>query len=191
MTYKPKLLQIITEPDPRLHRKSATVEEVTEKIQHLMEDMLFTMYSSEGIGLAAVQAGVHLRVIVMDIDQLHNSDSTAKSRHNPNGKNFHDGKPIYMINPEIVNKSDETTIYCEGCLSFPSITADVTRHTSVTVECLDYYGKKQTHNFEGILSICAQHEIDHTNGVVFLDHLSRLKREYLVKKLLKYKKTLV
>ncbi len=187
--YQPKLLQLVTEPDPRLHQPSDTVKEVTDGIHHLMDDMLFTMYGSGGVGLAAVQIGVHLRVVVIDIDQVNRT--TNKKRRTHDGELLHNGEPIHMINPEIVSKSEETIVYCEGCLSFPSITADITRYTSVTVKYLDYYGNEQICDFDGLLSICAQHEIDHTNGIVFLDHLSRLKREYLIKKLIKYKKTLV
>lgn len=176
MNYTPKILPLVTEPDPRLHISSKNVDEITLDIQHLMQDMLATMYKSEGIGLAAVQTGVHLRIVVMDVDY-----SEREIKH-------HDNKPIFMVNPIIVKKSEETVTFCEGCLSLPTIRADVIRHESVVVEYLDYDGNQQTKSFSGILAICAQHEIDHTNGIIFIDHLSRLKKEFFMKKLIKLRK---
>ena len=172
MTYTSKVLPLVTEPDPKLHIKSKDVEKVTEEIQQLMQDMLATIEHNNGIGLAAVQVGVMVRVAVMDI---------RKSVPSAPG-------PIFLVNPVITKRSEETTTYCEGCLSLPHIQADVVRPSKVTVECLDYNGNKQIHQFEDLLAICVQHEIDHTNGIIFLDHLSRLKKEYLMKKLLKHKK---
>jgi peptide deformylase len=176
MSYKPKALQLVVEPDPRLHIMSKEVTEVTDEIRNLMEDMLFTMYKSEGIGLAAVQVGIHLKVVVIDIDYCEKSTS------------LHSGKPIFMVNPVIVDKSQETVTFCEGCLSLPTVRADVTRYDWIVVEYLDYNGEKQQSKFTGLLSICAQHEIDHTNGIIFIDHLSRLKKEFFMKKLIKLRK---
>lgn len=176
---KRKTLPLVTEPDPRLHIPSKAVEKVTDEIRKLMHDMLETMYKSEGIGLAAVQVGVHLKVVVMDIDQR---------AHEENMPLVHEGKPIFMINPEIVEKSKEKIMFCEGCLSLPTVRSDVERHEWVVVEYLDYDGNKQRKKFDGLLSICAQHEIDHTNGIIFIDHLSRLKKEFFMKKLIKLRK---
>lgn len=176
MSYKPKVLQLVLEPDPRLHIVSKEVTEVTDEIRNLMDDMLLTMYESEGIGLAAVQVGIHLRVVVIDVDYSERSTT------------LHGGKPIFMVNPVIISKSEETVTFCEGCLSLPTVRADVTRHDWIVVEYLDYDGNKQQGKFTGLLSICAQHEIDHTNGIIFIDHLSRLKKEFFMKKLIKLRK---
>ena len=179
MTYKGKILPLVIEPDPRLHIVSKAVESVTDDIRNLMNDMLVTMYSSKGIGLAAVQVGLHIRVVVIDIDQEHQGDSTPL---------LHDGMPLFMVNPEIIEKSDETIPFREGCLSLPSVSDDVIRYEWIVVEYLDYDGKIQRKKFDGLLSICAQHEIDHTNGIVFIDHLSQMKKSFWVKKLLKLRR---
>jgi peptide deformylase len=171
-----KILQLVVEPDPRLHIPSKAVDQVNDEVRQLMDSMLATMYKSEGIGLAAVQVGVDLKVVVIDIDQTLEKDF------------LHDQKPIYMVNPEIVEKSEETVIFCEGCLSLPTVRADVVRNEWIVVEYLDYEGKKKKEKFTGLLSICAQHEIDHTNGIIFIDHLSRLKKEFFMKKLIKLRK---
>ncbi len=176
MDHTEKILQLIVEPDPRLHIASKEVEDITDETRHLMDNMLSTMYHSEGVGLAAVQVGVHLRVVVMDVDQTLEKDF------------LHDQKPIFMVNPQIVEKSDETISFCEGCLSLPTVRAEVIRHEWVVVEYLDYNGNKQRKKFTELLSICAQHEIDHTNGIIFIDHLSRLKKELFMKKLIKLRK---
>ncbi len=179
MKIQGKILPLVTEPDPRLHIPSKDVEKITDDIRKLMDDMLATMYSSEGIGLAAVQVGVHLRLVVIDIDQNAKYDGIPL---------IHDGKTIFMVNPEIVEKSEETVTFCEGCLSLPTVRADVIRHEWIVVQYLDYDGQIQKKKFDGLLSICAQHEIDHTNGIIFIDHLSRLKKEFFMKKLLKLRK---
>lgn len=174
-----KILPLVTEPDPRLHIISKPVERITDDIKQLLQDMLTTMYSSEGIGLAAVQVGVHLKVVVIDIDQNAREEGVPL---------VHEGKPIFMINPEIVEKSSEMVTFCEGCLSLPTVRADVVRRESVTVEYLDHDGTKHRKKLDGLLAICAQHEIDHTHGIIFIDHLSRLKRDFFMKKLMKLKK---
>lgn len=140
--------------------------------------MLETMYHSEGIGLAAVQVGVHKRIIVMDIDH-------SQERYENDGSG--QGRPLCMVNPTIVASSEEENIYQEGCLSFPGQFAKVIRPKEVTIEYLDYDGEKQTLHCTGLLATCVQHEIDHINGVVFVDHLSKLKREMILRKLKKSK----
>lgn len=171
------LLSIVTEPDPRLHICSEEVPKVTDEIRRLMDDMLETMYHSEGIGLAAVQVGIHKRVIVMDLDypQERYSNPNAVAQSNP----------LYMVNPKIVDSSEDENIYQEGCLSFPGQYAKVIRPKEVTVEYLDYDGLLQRMHCTGLLATCVQHEIDHINGVVFVDHLSKLKRDLIVRKLKK------
>jgi peptide deformylase len=179
MTYQGKILPLVIEPDPRLHIVSKAVESVTDDIRNLMNDMLVTMYSSQGIGLAAVQVGLHIRVVVIDIDQDNSRGGIPL---------LHDGKPIFMVNPEIVDKSEATIPFREGCLSLPTVSDDVIRYEWIVVEYLDYDGKMQRKKFDGLLSICAQHEIDHTNGIVFIDHLSQMKKSFWMKKLLKLRK---
>lgn len=177
MNYTAKILPLVTEPDPLLHLPSKEVEEITGDIKHLMQDMLATMYHSEGIGLAAVQVGFLLKLVVIDIDHYEKQEAF-----------LHNNEPLFMINPIIVDKSLEMVSFCEGCLSLPTIRGDVMRHEWIVVEYKDQDGNKQSKKFTGLLSICAQHEIDHTNGIIFIDHLSHLKKEFFMKKLMKIKK---
>ena len=176
MTYQPQILKLVVEPDPRLHIISTALEEVTDDIRNLMQDMLATMYENDGIGLAAVQVGIHYRVVVIDIDYVEREQI------------LHDRKPIFMVNPVILERSHETVSSYEGCLSLPTIRGEVIRHEWIIVEYLDYDGNKKQEKFSGLLSICAQHEIDHINGMIFIDHLSRLKKEFFMKKLIKLRK---
>lgn len=175
-----EILPLVIEPDSRLHIPSENVQEVNDEIRQLMQNMLHTMYHNEGIGLAAVQVGVFLRVVVIDVD---------KSENNPQ-ELMHEGKPIFMVNPTIIERSSTMTSFCEGCLSLPTIRGDVQRHEWIVVEYLDYNGILQQRRCEGLLSICTQHEIDHTNGIIFIDHLSSLKKEFFMKKLIKLRKQL-
>jgi peptide deformylase len=163
------ILPLVIAPDSRLKIKSFPVEQVDDALRKLMDDMLETMYHNEGIGLAAVQVGVHKRVLVMDLQE--------------NGKL----NPRYVVNPEIIESSDMLAEYAEGCLSFPGGRGKVVRPERVTVKYLDYHGKPQTIACEGLLATCIQHEIDHLNGIVFIDHLSRMKRDMVMKKVEKYK----
>ena len=162
------LLPILTAPDPRLKKKSKPVETVDDGVRRLMDDMLETMYAAPGIGLAAPQIGELRRVIVLDIDR-----EDVKTG------------PLFMANPEIVEASDEDVSYEEGCLSVPDHYSDVVRPAKVTVRYLDRDGKQQDTQCEGLLATCVQHEIDHLDGILFIDHLSRLKRERVTKKFAK------
>ncbi|MDE1940451.1 MAG: peptide deformylase [Alphaproteobacteria bacterium] len=162
---------ILTAPDPRLKAVATDVEKVDGEIRKLADDMLETMYDADGIGLAAVQIGVAKRVVVMDLDQK-------------DGKN----KPQVFINPKIVWVSEETATFEEGCLSVPDIWEDVERPARIRAEYLDRDGKKQTVEADGLLADCLQHEMDHLNGVLFIDHLSRLKRSIALRKLAKAKR---
>ncbi len=168
------IMPIIIAPDERLKQPSAKIEAVTDDVRALLDDMVDTMYFSRGIGLAAVQVGVHLKAVVVDIHWHENDDSTRN--------------PMKFINPEIVWNSQEDSTYKEGCLSFPDQFSDVDRPASVRVQYLDEHGKPQELLAEGLLATCIQHEIDHTNGITFVDHISRLKREMIHKKLTKLKK---
>ena len=162
MTTRP----IITAPDPRLQAVSIDVDNVDDEIRKLADDMAESMYAADGIGLAAVQIGVPKRVIVIDLDQK-------------------DGKknPRAFINPKITWASEETAVFEEGCLSVPEIWDDVERPARIRCEYLDRDGVKQTLEADGMLATCLQHEMDHLNGVLFIDHLSRLKRSMAIKKL--------
>lgn len=160
--------EIITVPDPRLREVSKPVPDVTDDIRALMDDMLETMYAAPGIGLAAIQVGVPLRVIVMDL---------AGQEEEP--------QPRYFVNPRIVDPSEETAPYEEGCLSVPEAYEEVDRPARCVVEYLDYHGQPQRLEAEGLLATCIQHEMDHLEGILFIDHLSRLKRERIVRRLKK------
>jgi|EP01034_Spumella_vulgaris_P006601 peptide deformylase len=165
------LLPILTAPDPRLKKKSLPVDAVDAGVRQLMDDMLETMYDAPGIGLAAPQVGVLKRVIVLDIDR----EDTKTG-------------PLFMANPEIVAASDEDVSYEEGCLSVPDHYSDVVRPATVTVRYLDRDGKQQDLACDGLLATCVQHEIDHLDGVLFIDHISALKRNMILRKLLKARK---
>lgn len=160
--------EILTAPDPRLREVSKPVDAVDDDLRALMDDMLETMYDAPGIGLAAIQVGVPLRVIVMDL---------AGEDEEP--------APYYFVNPEILDPSEETSLYEEGCLSVPEYFDEVERPARCRVKYLDYHGKEQMLDAEGLLATCIQHEMDHLEGVLFIDHLSRLKRERVLKKLKK------
>lgn len=166
--------KIITLPDPVLKQKASAISTVDDSIRAQMDRMLETMYKAPGIGLAANQIGLLNRVIVMDIAQREEAPDTRK--------------PIVMANPEIIWESEEPSIWEEGCLSIPGQYADVERALEVRVRYLDYDGKLQEAVFEGLGSHCVQHEIDHLNGVLFIDHLSSLKRNMLLKKYRKLQK---
>ncbi len=165
------VLTIVTAPDPRLKLVSKKIERVDGDLRKFLADMLDTMYAANGVGLAAIQVGVPKRVAVIDID--------------PKGKN---SKPMHFINPSIVWRSHEKVDHHEGCLSVPEIWDDVGRNERVKVEYLDEHGKKQTLEADGLLAIALQHEIDHLNGKLFIDHLSKLKRNIALRKVAKMKR---
>lgn len=186
MTVRP----IIEVPDARLKTISTPVAEVTDETRALMDDMVDTMYHAKGIGLAAIQVGVSQRIVVMDIspsaEEVAASEADASGRadrYDLNG--LEDEKLRYFVNPEIIWASDEMANYQEGCLSVPGFYDDVERPAECRVKFLDYDGKAQEIACTGLLATCIQHEIDHLNGVVFLDHLSRLKRQMILKKIRK------
>ncbi|HSK39550.1 MAG TPA: peptide deformylase, partial [Arenibaculum sp.] len=162
---------ILIAPDPRLKQKATPVERVDDRVRRLMDDMLETMYAAPGIGLAAPQVGVLDRVVVIDVAE---KDEPAK--------------PLRMANPEILWQSGETAVYNEGCLSLPEHYADVARPKAVKVRFLDEAGQDRVIEAEGLLATCIQHEIDHLDGVLFVDHLSMLKRNMILRKLQKLKK---
>ncbi len=165
------ILPLVIAPDERLNKPSEPVKVVDAKIRTLLDDMLETMYANNGIGLAAVQVGVHLKCIVVDIAVREGQNA-----------------PMKFINPEIIHHSDEKTRFQEGCLSFPDQYSDVERPSSVTIRYLDETGAEQTMEADELLATCLQHEIDHTNGIVFVDHLSLMKRDMILRKLKKAKR---
>ena len=161
---------IITEPNNILRQISKSVDKVEKEEQKLMDDMLDTMYNAKGIGLAAIQIGIPKRIIVLDI-----SKSDEKKT------------PMYFVNPVIKNKDKENSTYEEGCLSVPDQFAEVNRPSSCEVEYLDYNGNKKILKASGLLATCIQHEMDHLEGILFIDYLSKLKKMMIVKKLSKQK----
>ena len=165
--------KILTIPDKKLREKSIPVKKINKDIQNLMDDMIQTMYDAPGIGLAAVRIGVPKRVIVMDL-------SKEKEKKNP----------MYFVNPEIVWKSDTYSSYEEGCLSIPNQFANIERPDKCHIKFLDYDGNQKEMETDGLLSTCIQHEIDHLNGVLFIDYLSKLKKDIIIKKVSKNKKEL-
>ena len=160
-------------PDKILREKSVPVEKVNNEIRKLMDDMLQTMYAAPGIGLAAIQIGIPKRVVVMDLSK----DKEKKD-------------PFYFVNPEIVWKSENLVSYEEGCLSIPNQFAEIDRPEKCHVKFLDYFGKQQLIKADRLFSTCIQHEIDHLNGILFIDYLSKLKKNMIIKKLSKQKKEL-
>ena len=164
--------EILTEPNKILRQVSKPVEKVTKIEQQLMDDMLETMYHANGIGLAAIQIGVPKRIIVMDI-----------ADKDQNKKN-----PMYFVNPVIKNKNKDLSTYEEGCLSVPNQFAEVDRPATCEVEFLDYNGEKKILKASGLLATCIQHEMDHLEGILFIDYLSKLKKSMILKKLSKQKK---
>ena len=162
---------IIIEPDPILRKKSQKLENVDNELRALMDDMLETMYAAPGIGLAAVQIGILKQIIVIDV---------SKKNEKKN--------PIFLVNPKITFKSKKTSIYEEGCLSLPGHFAEIERPAECYVDYINYDGKKKNLKAEGILATCIQHEIDHLNGILFVDYLSKLKKDMILKKLIKHKK---
>ena len=165
--------KILTEPDSFLRQKSVKVDDVNDELRSLMDDMLETMYAAPGIGLAAIQIGVPKRVIVMDLSR------------NDEKKN-----PLYFVNPEIISSSSIDTAYEEGCLSVPGQFAEISRPDKCKIKFLNYDGKEQILHAEGLLATCIQHEVDHLEGILFIDYLSKLKKTMIVKKLSKQKKSL-
>ena len=161
---------ILTEPNKILRQVSLPVEKIGKEEQLLMDDMLETMYMAKGIGLAAIQVGVPKRIIVMDI-----------------GNRDKEKEPMYFVNPIIKNKNSEHSTYEEGCLSVPNQFAEVNRPSSCEVEYLDYNGNKKILKASGLLATCIQHEMDHLEGILFIDYLSKLKKMMIVKKLSKQK----
>ncbi|QUL36490.1 peptide deformylase [Erythrobacter sp. JK5] len=178
--------EILEVPDPRLKTVSSPVEphEFDDDLRTLVSDMFETMYDAPGIGLAAIQVGVPKRVLVIDL-QERDMDADPIEDEDGNERQPVINDPRVFINPVILNPADELNTYEEGCLSVPEIFADVDRPATCTVKYQDLDGKEHTEDLEGLLSTCLQHEMDHLEGILFIDHLSRLKRQMALKKLKK------
>ncbi|HEX2763811.1 MAG TPA: peptide deformylase [Allosphingosinicella sp.] len=168
--------RILEVPDPMLRQVSSPVEEVTDEVRALIDDMFETMYAAPGIGLAAIQVGVPKRLLVMDLQEPEEEGGEPVRR------------PMVFINPEIVTRSETAMPYQEGCLSVPDQYADVERPDRIRARWLDRDGKAHEEELEGLVGICLQHEMDHLEGVLFIDHLSRLKRDMILKRIAKARK---
>ena len=165
------LRKIIIEPDPVLRKKCDPLEKVDDQTRKLMKDMLETMYNAPGIGLAAIQVGILKRLVVIDVSK----DQEKK-------------EPLFLINPEIIHTSNKTSIYEEGCLSLPGQFAEIERPAECVLKYVDYQGIQKEMKAERLLATCIQHEVDHLNGILFIDYLSKLKKDMIIKKLAKQKK---
>ncbi|MEP0942394.1 MAG: peptide deformylase [Rhizobiaceae bacterium] len=192
------ILPIVHIPDPVLRRKSQPIERVDDELRKFLDDMLETMYDAPGIGLAAVQVGEPLRIFTVDCAQRSEEEEEAGDGQPIRGGGDDSGgaeggseperNPIFLINPEIVAFSDDRSVYEEGCLSIPDYYADVERPASCTVKYVDRDGEQQLLEADGLLATVIQHEYDHLNGVLFLDHISKLKRDMVIRKFTKIAK---
>lgn len=170
------LLPIIEIPDPLLRGQSAPMEAISDDVRRLIGDMLETMYEAPGIGLAAIQIAVPRRLVVIDLQEPEEEEGEPVR------------KPHVFINPEILHRSDRRKTYNEGCLSIPDQYAEIERPDIIRARWIDERGQSQEAEFDGLMSVCLQHEVDHLNGVLFIDYLSRLKRDMVVKKVVKARK---
>lgn len=176
------ILEILEIPDPRLREIAKPIETIDDSVRALAADMLETMYAARGIGLAATQLGIEKRILVIDLQERVTEDEEKEGEGDP----VRD--PHVVINPELLWVSDELSVYNEGCLSIPEQYAEVERPARCRVRWFDEQGESHEEELEGLMATCMQHEIDHLNGVLFIDHISRLKRNMIVKKLDKMRK---
>ena len=167
------VLKLYEYPAPILHQKAEVVTKIDDALRSFLDDMLETMYADHGVGLAAPQVGVSKRMIVIDPFQEEDEETGVKKN----------GHPMFLINPEVIYKSEETIFFCEGCLSVPGQHADVERHQKIKVRYQDKAGVTREIEAEDYVAVVLQHEIDHLDGILYIDHLSRLKRNIILKKL--------
>ena len=172
------ILPIISIPDSILRKKSAPVERIDDEVKRLMDQMLATMYAAPGIGLAAVQVGVPRRIVTLDVVHKESSEEEGAEPKR---------EPLFLINPEILWRSDERAIYEEGCLSIPDYYAEVERPAKIRFAYTDREGKRHEVETDGLLATCVQHEVDHLDGKLFIDHISKLKRDIVIRKFTKAK----
>lgn len=182
-----QILPLVIAPDPLLKQISKPVEKIDDELRQFMKNMVQTMYAESGVGLAAVQVGVLKRVLVIDVDY-----ETEEHHHHHHGHcggvHVKNTNPRYFINPEIIQSSKESVPYNEGCLSFPGMRSEVIRPEKVKVKYLDFQGNERVEEMDELLATCIQHEIDHLNGITFVDHISKIKREIILNKMKKLKK---
>ena len=184
-----KILPLIIAPDPLLKKISNPVGNVDDALRQFMNDMVSTMYAERGIGLAAVQVGVLKRILVIDVDyEQEEHHHHHHDHHGCGGVHVKNTNPRFFVNPEIIEVSKEESSYDEGCLSFPGARSEVVRPEIVKVRYLDENGKEHVEEMDGILATCIQHEIDHLNGITFVDHISKLKRDVILNKMKKLHK---
>ena len=181
-----KILPLVIAPDPLLKQVSKPVDKVDDALRSFMKDMVSTMYAERGVGLAAVQVGVLKRVLVIDVDYKIEDHDHHHHHGECDGVHVSNTNPRFFVNPEIIEFSKDNSTYNEGCLSFPGARSDVVRPQKVRVKFLDQNGKEKIEEMDGLLATCIQHEIDHLNGITFVDHISRLKREMILKKIQKF-----
>jgi len=186
-----KILPLIYSPDPLLKQVSKPVEKIDDNLKEFMQQMLNTMYQERGVGLAAVQVGKLIRAITIDVDYDIDEDHLGHSCGGGCGEvKVYNTNPRYFINPEIIDCSKEKSSFNEGCLSFPTARSMVDRPKEVTIKYLNLKGEEKVEKMGGILATCIQHEIDHLNGITFVDHISKLKRDLILKKMQKMHKFL-
>lgn len=184
-----KILPLVYSPDPLLKQVSKPVEKIDESLRQFMKQMLETMYQERGVGLAGVQVGKLLRIVTIDVDYEIEEDHFGHSCGGGCGEiRVSNCNPRYFINPEIIQSSSGTSSFDEGCLSFPTARSIVERPEEVKVKYLNINGEEKTEKMTGLLATCIQHEIDHLNGVTFVDHISKLKRDLILKKMIKMQK---
>jgi peptide deformylase len=181
-----KILPLIIAPNPLLKQISKPVDKIDDALRQFMNDMVNTMYSEHGVGLAGVQVGVLKRVLVIDTDyEIDDHDHHHHDHHGCGGVHVSNTNPRFFINPEIIETSKENSSYNEGCLSFPEARSQVIRPQIVKVKYQDESGKEHLEEMDGLLATCIQHEIDHLNGITFVDHISKIKREMILNKMKK------
>lgn len=182
------ILPLVIAPDSLLKKVSKPVEKIDDELRQFMQQMIETMYAESGVGLAAVQVGVLKRILVMDTD--YETETHENHHHNGSCEGFHviNTNPKFFINPEIIEKSKENSLFKEGCLSFPEMRAEIQRPREITLKFLNFEGEEKIETFDGIEATCLQHEIDHLNGITFVDHLPFFRREMIMKKMQKIKR---
>ena len=182
-----KILPLIIAPNPLLNEISKPVEKFDSSLKQLLDDMLLTMYKYDGVGLAGVQVGVLLRVLVVDIDYEEDEDQISNHGKGCGHVHVKNTNPRFFVNPEIIEFSKEQSGFKEGCLSYPDARSEVVRPKKIKLKYFDQFGKEKLEDMEGLMAVCIQHEIDHLNGTTFVDRISKLKKEIIMRKMKKLK----
>jgi peptide deformylase len=182
-----KILPLVIAPDPILSKVSLPVTEFNVELKNLLNDMIFTMYKYDGVGLAGVQVGVLKRILVMDIDYEEDEDQMMNHGKGCGHVHVKNTNPRFFVNPEIIEFSKEQSGFKEGCLSFPDARSEVIRPKKIKLKYFDENGREKLEDMEGLMSVCIQHEIDHLNGITFVDRISKIKKEMIMRKMNKLK----